>query len=106
MFAEMKGETLPFRVFGKVYEIRKAIPAALVLELARRESGEELDDAFLLRAGEVIFGQATLHEIAAHEGFTLDMLAEMIKWAFAEINGPDEGDAAVTEDDAGVKHPN
>ena len=105
MFAEMKQETIPFKAFGKVYHINKRIPASIVLELSRREKGGTLDNDFMLNAGLQIFGNDILNELCAHHDFTVDMLGEMIKWAFEAINGKveDEGEE-LTEDDMGVIH--
>ena len=104
-FAEMHKEKVKFKAFGKEYWIRKEVPAFVVLEMARHENDETLSTKFLFRAGEAIFGKKTLDELCANEGFSSEMLASMIKWAFDVINGKEEEEPEeVTEDDTGVKH--
>mgnify|MGYP003571249869 CR=1 FL=1 len=106
MFAEMNRETIPFKIFGKTYEIYKEIPASLVLELARHEQDEDLGTAFLLKAGRAIFGDAMLDEICSNPSFSASQLGTLIRWAFQEINGNGEnaGDGEeITEDDTGAQ---
>lgn len=104
MFSEMKSETIPFKVFGKTYQINKEIPAFVVLEMARHENDAELSTKFLFRAGEAIFGKETLDELCKQKGFSAEKLGMMIKWAFEAINGKDEPEIEeITEDDTGAK---
>ena len=91
MFARMKGETIPFRVYGKEYRIPCDLPASLVLELARCEG--EVPPRLVLRAAERIFGAQALSEICAHDDFTLARLEAMLAWAFEAIGGADAGES-------------
>ena len=68
-FAEMAGERASFKLFGRIYEIPRELPAALVLELARREADETLDNAFVFRAAERIFGAEVIEELCGHPEF-------------------------------------
>ena len=104
MFAEMHTDTIPFKVFGKEYQIKKAIPADMVIELARMEDDENLPIKFLYRVGLKIFGKETLDEIMANPGFSSEMLNAMIQWAFQAINGKvDEDGKPLTEDDSSTE---
>ena len=85
MFARMKGETIPFRIYGKEYRIPCDLPAALVLELARCEG--EIPPQLVLRAAGRIFGETALAEICAHDDFTMGRLEAMLTWAFETIGG-------------------
>lgn len=102
MLAQMKHETIPFQIFGKNYEIKKRIPAVVVLEMARHEESEAIPNKVLIEAGMQIFGKAIMDDLCKHEDFSVDVLSEMIKWAFEVINGTEEEPEAVTEDDIGV----
>ena len=104
MFAEMNHETIPFKAFGKIYEIPKKIPASVVLEMARREKDDTLDNVFLFKTAAAIFGQKCLDELTAHTEFSAEMLSEMIRWAFQAINGKTDDDdlEELTEDDTGA----
>lgn len=101
MFSEMKQETIPFQVYGKTYRIKKAIPAAVVLEMARHEDDEGVPNSVLIRAAHSIFGDEALAEWCSRPDFSADRLGAMIRWAFQAINGQDEPDEPepVTEDD-------
>ena len=104
MFAEMHADTIPFKVFGKEYQIKKAIPADMVIELARMEDGESLPIKFLYRVGLKIFGKETLDEIMANPTFSSEMLNAMIQWAFQVINGKVDADGKeLTEDDSSTE---
>ena len=100
MFAEMHQETIPFRIYGKIYQIKKAIPAAIVLELSRQEKSAAMSTELLVRAARIIFGEKQLNQIVNHQGFSLDQLGVMVQWAFSAINGTDKPEPeAITEDD-------
>lgn len=99
MFAQMQGDTVPFKIFGKEYQIKKEIPASIVLEMARMEDEQKLSSKFLYRAALDIFGKDTLEDIMKHPGFSAEMLNAMIQWAFEAINGKvDTTPEEVTED--------
>ena len=85
MFARMKGETIPFRIYGREYRIPCDLPASLVLELARCEG--EVPPELVVRAAVRIFGEAALDEICAHDDFTMAKLEAMLSWAFETIGG-------------------
>lgn len=85
MFARMKGETIPYRIYGKEYRIPCDLPASLVLELARCEG--EIPAELVVRAAGRIFGEEVLSEICAHDDFTLGRLEAMLAWAFETIGG-------------------
>ena len=108
MVSDMHEETVPFKAFGKLYNIRKAIPAALVLELARKEKDETLSNEFVFKAARQIFGDAVLSDLCNNPDCTFDKLTKMIQWAFTTINGPEEEEPEeVTEDDVeGTKRKN
>lgn len=105
MIAEMNHETIAFTMFGKTYEIEKRMPATVPLELARYEDEDNVPNGVLFRAANNIFGRETLRELCAHPQFTVDVLSELLKWAFDAINGKEE-DARemeeMTEDDFGT----
>lgn len=104
MFAEMHTDTIPFKVFGKEYQIKKELPADIVIELARKEDDDNLSPKFLYRVGLKIFGKETMDEIMAHPGFNAEMLNSMIQWAFQAINGKDGEDIdEMTEDDSSTE---
>ena len=103
MFSEMKAETLAFRAYGKMYQIRKEIPAAIVLEMARMESTDNIPTQMIFRAGAAIFGEEMLRELCAKPDFSANRLAKMVEWAFRAINGnPDDDMQEMTEDDTGA----
>lgn len=103
MFSEMKAETLAFRAYGKMYQIRKEIPAAIVLEMARMESTDNIPTQMIFRAAAAIFGDKTLRELCAKPDFSANRLAKMVEWAFKTINGkPDDDMQEMTEDDTGA----
>ena len=103
MLAQMKHETIPFQIFGKRYEIKKRIPAVVVLEMARHEEDETIPNKVLFEAGAQIFGKAIMDDLCKHEDFSVDVLGELIKWAFEAINGTEEDEPeAMTEDDVGA----
>lgn len=104
MFSEMKKETIPFKVYGKTYEIYKEIPAVIVLEMARHEDSDNMPSRLLFQAAEAIFGRETLDELCKQRDFSIVKLSKMVEWAFKAINGTDEDDEpeGVTEDDTGA----
>lgn len=85
MFARMRGDTIPYRVYGREYRIQSDLPASLVLELARCEG--DVPPKLILSAAERIFGQEVLDELAAHDDFTLPKLEAMLNWAFGACGG-------------------
>lgn len=89
MFAEMRGETIPYRIYGREYRIPSDLPAALVLELARCEG--EVPPKLILSAAERIFGKEVLTELSAHDDFTLPKLEAMLSWAFDACTGSGSG---------------
>ena len=95
MFAEMRGERIPFRAYGASCSIPASLPADVVLELCRREADESLDAATLFRLAGRIFGEKTLRFLCSHEDFTLEKLESMLAWAFDACCGAQP----VTEDD-------
>lgn len=98
-FSEMKKEKLYFQVFGKKYWIYKRIPAILPLEMARRENNEEIDTKTLISAAYTLFGEKNLKEWEKHQEFTVDMLGDMIKWAFEAINGVLDKSQEISDDE-------
>lgn len=100
--SEMKYETIPFEIFGKTYHIKKRIPAVLVLELAKHEDQDVLSNNLVFKAANQIFGDEILADLCKHPDFTVNVLSEMIKWAFAAINGTDNPNEMreITEDDS------
>lgn len=80
MFARMKGETVPFRAYGKEYRIPRDLPADVVLRLARCEG--EIPAPLIFEAAARVFGEEALAELCAHDDFTLPRLEAMLEWAF------------------------
>lgn len=104
MFAEMHVDTIPFKVFGKEYQIKKEMPADIVIEMARKEDDDNLSPKFLYRVGLKIFGKEIMDEIMANPGFSTEMLNSMIQWAFQVINGKADADGKpLTEDDSSTE---
>lgn len=89
MFAQIKGETIPFRIYGREYRIAQDLPAMLVLELARCEG--DVPPKLVFDAARRIFGEEVLNELAAHDDFTLAKLEAMLNWAFGACSGSGEG---------------
>lgn len=104
MFAEMRDERIPFTLYGRRYSIPSELPAALVLELARREAEESLPPELLVQAAERLFGRENLKQWCLHEDFTLTRLEKMLEWAFGVCSGG-ELQTPVSEDDAAVSRP-
>lgn len=102
-FAEMRHETVEFRLFGKMYTIEKRMPAFVPLEMARMEDDDKLDNRMVFRAAVSIFGEKNLREWEKDPRFTVEVLGSMVKWAFEAINGKVEPES-VTEDDTGAVH--
>ena len=103
MFSEMKAETIAFRAYGKIYQIRKEIPAVIVLEMARMENNVNITPQLIFRSAAAIFGEETLRELCSQPNFSAKKLEKMVEWAFNVINGkPDDDMQEMTEDDAGA----
>lgn len=103
MFSEMKAETISFRAYGKMYHIRKEIPAIIVLEMARMENKATISPQLIFRAATAIFGEDTLRELCTKPGFSAKRLEKMVEWAFNAINGKADDDMQeMTEDDTGA----
>jgi len=103
--SEMKCETIPFEIFGKTYHIKKRVPAVIVLEMAKHEDAETMPANLVFKAANQIFGEKTLAELCQHPEFTVDVIHEMVKWAFSAINGSDDECTEmqeITEDDSVV----
>lgn len=102
--SELRREKLSFTMFGKTYEFDKRIPAIIPLELALHDDEEGIPPRVMFRAAYAIFGKATIDELGAHPDFSLDVLSELIKWAFDAINGKDvfDGPVELTEDDSAL----
>lgn len=101
--SEMQHETVSFEMFGKTYEFEKRMPALVPLELAKYDTDAVIPRAVLNRAALQIFGEKTLSDLCAHPAFTIDVLDELIRWAFQVINGIGETESIeVTEDDVAV----
>jgi len=103
MFSEMTAETIPFRAYGKIYHIRKEIPAVIVLEMARMEEGATISQKLIFKTAAAIFGDDVLRELCAKPGFSAKKLEKMVEWAFSAINGKADDDMQeMTEDDTGA----
>lgn len=100
--SEMKCETIPFEIFGKTYHIKKRVPAVIVLEMAKHEDSDSLPNSLVFKAANQIFGEKILAELCKHPDFTVEVLSEMIKWAFSAINGAadEEEMQEITEEDS------
>lgn len=106
MLAEMEGETLCFQLFGRRYRMKKRLPAAIVLKLARAEPDQRVEAELLAQAARALLGQRQFDELMANEDFSMDLMGEILKWAFQKIDGePGDGEpgdgGAVTEDGPG-----
>lgn len=97
MFSEMEYETIPFKAFGRHYSIRKAIPAALVLEMAEYEDDKDIPVQLLYKATKLIFGEEVLEYWKTKPEFTIDKLGIIIQWAFTAIKGADEEEPEIEE---------
>lgn len=100
--AELKHETASFAMFGKTYTFEKKMPAVIPLQLAKYGDEDDIPPRIIFQAARQIFGENTVKELEAHPAFSLDVLTELIRWAFDVINGKDESEeepVAVTEDD-------
>lgn len=102
MIAEMNHETVSFTMFGKTYKILKRMPAVVPLELSLYDDEDGVPSRVIFKAARNIFGEKILNELCQHPQFTVDVLSELVKWAFEAINGTVEDDEPVelTEDDA------
>ena len=102
MIAEMNHETVSFTIFGKTYEIEKRMPATIPLELSLYDDEDGVPSRVIFKAARNIFGEKILNELCKHPQFSVEVLNELVKWAFEAINGSeaDEPDE-VTEDDFG-----
>lgn len=101
--SEMKHETLEFEMFGKTYRFEKRVPALLMLELSKHDDGASIPTKLLYRAAYQIFGEETINELGQHPEFSMEVLNELLSWAFSAINGAEKSELEeVTEDDNGV----
>lgn len=98
MLAEMEGETLCFQLFGRRYRMKKRLPAAIVLKLARAEPDQRVEAELLAQAARALLGQRQFDELMANEDFSMDLMGEILKWAFQRIDGGPGECGAVTED--------
>lgn len=98
--SEMKHETASFEMFGKTYEFEKRMPAILPLELARYDDEDGIPPRVMFKSAYAIFGKATIDDLCKHPGFDLEVLGELLKWAFDVINGKESAEVVeLTEDD-------
>lgn len=91
MLAEMEGETLCFQLFGRRYRMKKRLPAAIVLKLARAEPDQRVEAELLAQAARALLGQRQFDELMANEDFSMDLMGEILKWAFQKIDGDPDG---------------
>ena len=91
MLAEMEGETLCFQLFGRRYRMKKRLPAAIVLKLARAEPDQRVEAELLAQAARALLGQKQFDELMANEDFSMDLMGEILKWAFQKIDGDPDG---------------
>ena len=91
MLAEMEGETLCFQLFGRRYRMKKRLPAAIVLKLARAEPDQRVEAELLAQAARALLGQRQFEELMANEDFSMDLMGEILKWAFQKIDGDPDG---------------
>ena len=74
MLAEMEGETLCFQLFGRRYRMKKRLPAAIVLKLARAEPDQRVEAELLAQAARALLGQRQFDELMANEDFSMDLM--------------------------------
>lgn len=91
MLAEMEGKTLCFQLFGRRYRMKKRLPAAIVLKLARAEPDQRVEAELLAQAARALLGQRQFDELMANEDFSMDLMGEILKWAFQKIDGDPDG---------------
>lgn len=101
MFAEMEEEKLFFQLFGRRYEIKKRLPAAIVLRLARAEQEQPVEAGLMAEAAQALMGKKQFDELMANPDFSMDMLGEILKWAFEAIEGGGPGDGEPGDGETG-----
>jgi len=87
-FIKEKKKLAPsFEMFGKTYTLPASLRYDAVLELQRlnkRGDNEEMSDDDTFTIFELFIGTQTLAELRANDDFTVDVAAELVKWALQQ----------------------
>jgi hypothetical protein len=87
-FIKEKKKLAPsFEMFGNTYTLPPSLRYDAVLELQRlnkRQDTEEMSDEDTFNIFELFIGTQTLAELRANDDFTVDVAAELVKWALQQ----------------------
>lgn len=103
---EKKEEPILVTVYRKQYPVKPAIPAVVMITLARASDGEmsDADSALMIyRAGDILFGKEAIDEMC-RKGMSAEQLANLIKAVFETVNGKnvDGEDTEEMDDESGM----
>ena len=98
--SEIKGETLPVRVYGKIYRVRREIPAVLMLTLALsdRQDAAAMGKAYL-QSAQTLFGDDALKEFCSC-GMSSAALCNLVDQTLNRITQPLQSE--MSDDDDGT----
>ena len=103
--AEVKQETLPVRVYGKVYRVRREVPAVLILTLALsdRQDGTAMAKA-CLQAAQTLFGDDALTEFCRN-GMSAAALCHLVEQTLSSILQPMQSEITYDDDGSSPEDP-
>lgn len=95
--SEIKQETLPVRVYGKIYRVRREIPAILMLTLALSDQQDTaaMGKAYL-QAAQTLFGDEALKEFCRY-GMSSAALCNLVEQTLNRIIQPLQSE--ISDDD-------
>jgi len=99
---EIKKEPIEIVVFGKKHKLPAALPAYIMMDILRiqAENGGELPSHEILNLADKFFGREVMEGWLKKDDFSMELLAELIRWTIAEYSG---GEVPVTSRTPKVK---
>jgi len=85
--AEQKERAPVFEMFGATFTLPPSLRYDAVLELqrlAKRDKSEEMNDEETFNVFELFLGAGNVKELRKYDDFTVDVAAELVKWALEQ----------------------
>lgn len=101
---ETEKREMDVTIFGDTYTIPMEIPAIVPIMMARAEESMNPSEStrMIMRAADAMFGVEAVNQMC-RKGMTAKNMARLVERLFSEINGDDDEEQELTDEDSRVQ---
>lgn len=82
---ENNKQPIPFKLFGKKWELASTMPALIMIQILRGKKEDEIDPTLVLDMMEALVGKDQFEEMLKL-GLDIDTMEELVTWATSQYS--------------------